>query len=448
MPEEPLNNEQQPQPTPHFDTFSGRNNEISQQPEPASTTNNNPVNSFFEPKPEPEVVNNQTASAPETSAGPIPLQDGPMTTVFAPTSAVNPEQTRVSDTLAPQQPITQVVSSEKPKWFRRKKFIIGIIVAVLIAIIAGGSAFAYISYYQSPQKVISDSIINVVTAKSLIFTGTINFDSSQGKASIVITSKTANATGSFDAVFNMTYGGKTYSINGSALFDGSGDLYFKVGNLAGIVVQAETSFGISQSSSFSTDVNKLVARIDDTWVKITSKDLKQYSTDTATTYTCLNDTIKKFKNDKSEINEVTDIYTKNPFIVVNKNLGQVGGSFGYQINVSNKKLKLFLDSFKNSKIYKTMHSCDNTFVIDTSNMNTKDETNKNSKVKLWVDAWSHQITKLEVNGTDSGTTISATILPKFNQAVTITAPKTSITLTQLQSDIQELTTSMQSGSQL
>jgi len=430
MPEEPTNDEKQPEPTPHFDEFSGHANESTPKPNPTFT----PVQS-------------------EPIMTPTPVQDGPMTS-FAPNPfanpepAINPEQARVPEginlTLQPEMPI---ISSEKPKWFKQKKFIIGVLTVVLIALIGGGSAFAYVSYYQNPQKVISDSVINAITAKTAIYTGNLNVDNENVKVGVNITSKLSGATGSLDADLTVTASGKTYKISGSGLVDKSGDLYFKVDHLAGIITEAKTTIGILPNSATSTAIDKLVAKIDGTWIKVSSSDLKQYSEDTATSKTCINDTVKKFKDDKAAMAEVTDLYTKNPFVLVDKNLGQVNGSFGYQLKGSNSNLKTFLDGLKNTKIYKSLHDCDKTFVIDTKGMSTKDEVDKKNTFKLWVDVWSHQITKIELNGNDSGTTSSATILPKFNQEVTISAPATSITLTQLQTYIQDLFTSLY-GSQL
>jgi hypothetical protein len=440
MPEEPLNDEQQSEPTPHFDAFSGH----SDGTETESTQTPN-----FNSNPEPSPI---TTNIPETPAATTPVQDGPMTSfapnpVVNPESTINPEQARVPEGLnVTPQPAMPVIGSEKPKWFKQKKFIVGIVVVVLLALIGGGSAFAYFSY-QNPQKVISDAVINAVTAKTSIYTGTLNVNSKDLKVGVNITSKLAGATGSLDADLTITASGKTYKIGGSGLVDNSGDLYFKVNHLAGIVGEIKITLGISQTSSESTAIDQLVAKIDDTWVKVSSNDLKQYSEDTATSKTCINDTVKKFKDDKSAIAEVTDLYAKNPFILVDKALGQVNGSFGYQLKESGSNLKTFLDGLKNTKIYKSLHDCDKTFVIDTNGMSTKDEVDKNGTVKLWVDVWSHQITKVELNGTDSGTTSSATILPKYNQKVTITAPAKSITLTQLQAYIQDLFTSMY-GSQL
>ncbi len=433
MPEEPQNNQQQHEPTPHFDAFSGNKNE----PQTNSTQN-----SAFNPNSNPIPL-----PVSETHITPTPVQNEP-TTTYAPNPVVNPEFARVPDATN-IQPVALVVSSGKTKWFKQKKFIIGIASALLLVLVGGGSAFAYVSYYQNPQKVISDSIINAITSKTAIYTGNLSVDNNDVKMSVKISSKLDGATGSLDADLTITASGKTYTISGSGLVDKSGDLYFKIDHLASIIAEAKTSIGITQTSSASAAIDKLVARIDGAWIKISSDDLKQYSEDTATSKTCINDTVKKFKDDKAAIKEVTDLYTKNPFILVDKYLGQVNGSFGYQLKGSNANLKTFMEGLKNTKIYKSLHNCDKTFVIDTKDISTKEDTNKknNGTIKLWVDVWSHQITKIEINGTDSGTTTTATILPEFNQPVTVTAPAKSITLTELQTYIQDLMSTMY-GSEL
>jgi hypothetical protein len=430
MPDESLNDNPKPQPTPHFDEFSGKKSS-------ASSFDMNP-----EPKPEPAVQpesgSGQYADVEQTAtpSGTIPVGNGPMTS-FSSNPSVPPEQSRI---LEDQVATSAVIDAtpRKSKWYKSKKFIVGLIVAVIAVILLGGSAFAYVTYYQNPQKVISDSIIGAVTAKTSIYTGDITFSNSEGKATIKVTSKTADAVGSVDIKFSIETNGKTYSIGGSGLMDKSGNLYFKLSDLAGIVAEAKSSMGITAGSSTSLAIDKLVKRIDGVWVKISSEDLKKYSTEMATTQTCMNDTIKKFKDDKVAIDEVTDLYDKNQFVIVAKDLGQVDSNLGYQVKVSGAKLKAYLDSLKGTAIYKSLHDCDDTFTIDTSGMSTKDGPNDSTTIKLWANMWNHQIAKLEVNSTDSGNTLNATILPQFNQTVDITAPSSSISLAELQSHIEEL----------
>ncbi|MCX6728477.1 MAG: hypothetical protein NTV39_01785 [Candidatus Saccharibacteria bacterium] len=440
MPEEPQNNEQQPEPTPHFDAFSGNSAtdvEPTTGPAQSSAFNSNPA-----PTPTPAPTPSPVSETPIT---PTPVQDGPVTT-FAPNPSVNHEFARIPDGITTQS-IAPETSSGKPKWFKQKKFVTGIVVVFLLALVGGGSAFAYTSY-QNPQKVISDSIINAVTAKTSIYTGTLSVVNSDMKLNVNITSKMAAPTGSLDAKVTVTAQNKTYSVSGSGLIDESGDVYFKVSGLAGVVNEAKSSLGITQSSPVSASIDKLVAKIDGVWVKVSSKDLKQYSESTATTKTCLNDTINKYKDDKAAISEVTDLYKKNPFLVISKELGQVNGSYGYEIKGDNKASISFIKGFKDTKIYKSLHNCDSSFTIydNYKNADTFTDSNKNNTFKLWASVWSHQITKIEAGSSSDGTKTALTILPKFNQTVTITAPKSSISLSQLQSYIEELTQTAYGGS--
>jgi hypothetical protein len=114
MPEEPLNEEQQPEPTPHFDAFSGHADEpapkVQSEPQPEIKPNS----TFTPVQPEP------TSPTPTPTSDPTPVQDGPMT-AFAPNpvvsseTAVNPEQARVLEgvNLTPQSDTTVISSGTK-----------------------------------------------------------------------------------------------------------------------------------------------------------------------------------------------------------------------------------------------------------------------------------------------------------------------------------------------
>lgn len=447
MPEEPQKNKQQPEPTPHFDAFSGRSNEINQQPETVPMIDNSPVNSFLEPKSEPELVNNQTASVPEASTNPIPLQDGPMTTFFTPTPEVNPEQTRVSDTLAFQQPIAQVVSSEKPKWFKRKKYIIGIIVALLLAIIVGGSAFAYISYYQKPQNVINDALINAVIAKNAIYTGKIKFAYGSGLSKIngvinIDSQFGTLGTQHHNAKLTLTIGPTSYSIQGDVLFDKVGDIYFRVQGLKTVVDEAKNSLGITSNMMLSNSIDGIVKKIDDTWFRVSTNDLNTYSKDFSKVKSCINESMDKFKNDNSAISEVAGLYKKNPYIVVKKDLG----NYSYDVTTDTKAGKAFIINLKNTKIYKSLNTCDKNIVINNADVNaipdssTTSSTNDSTTYKITVSPWSHKIRKLDISSNSNGLVSSENMTASYDQKINISTPKPSTSITQLQTYIQQLIT--------
>jgi hypothetical protein len=218
------------------------------------------------------------------------------------------------------------------------------------------------------------------------------------------------------------------------LMDKSGDVYFKVSGLDKIAPIAESTVGVKDNSLTSSSIDKFVQKVDGTWIKISSEDLKSFSSSYADSKTCLNSTLAKYKNDLGAMNEVADLYNKNQFITVYKNLGQKNGSLGYTLRTNNVTAQSFAKGFVNTKIYKTLHDCDSSFTISDSfvNANISETTNNDGDFNLWVSEWSHQITKIEFAKTDKTSTINAVILPTYNQLVTITTPQTSIGLNELQ----------------
>jgi len=438
---EPQNDNSQPESTPHFDEFSGKANSSSSfdmnqtpKPEPLTTTESQ-ADVINTP---PTLTDNQVVSNNNT----VPLGDGPMTS-FAPKPSISEEASRIPEA-TPSEQAPQGLIVSKSKWYKSKKFIISIVVAIIVVALAGGSVFAY-TWYQNPQKVISDSMINALTAKTILFTGNIDVSNKDVKATINISGGSADATGKFDATLKITTNGKTYSGNGGVIYDNQGNLYFKIGGLAAMATELKNSVGVSPTAPAAVALDKLVAKIDNQWIKVSSDDLKAYSEGFADTNKCLNDTMKKYKNDKTAIKEFVDLYDKNEFVIAEKELGQKDGNLGYQIKVDNSKVKTFIEGAKQTKVYKSLHDCDSGFVIDTSDMSNSGNADIGT-VKIWSNMWTHQLAKLEATQTDeNGTKATMLLDTKFNENVTVKAPDSSISLTQLQSYIQELYTGVYGG---
>lgn len=365
---------------------------------------------------------------------------------------VTPTTSATSATSADPAPNNQMFNTSSTPKKGKKKLIIGIVVAAIITLGIGGGAFAAYSWYQNPQKVVTDSLINAFTAKTSIYTGSIKAGNDFVEVAVDITAKKADsAAGSLDAKVTVTVENEDYKVNGSALIDASGDLYFKIDNLEDIVNEYKNQLGVSEySMNVSSAIDKIVKKIDGTWIRISSDDLKEYSDDYASSKTCINDTIKKYKDDKVAIAEITDLYKENQLFIIDRDLGQKDGSFGYGIKGSdNVTLKSFLNGLKNTEIYKSLHSCDDDFVIDTNDIDVNDINSADDEVtvELWVDVWSHQITKIILDNDTDDTKLSATITPEYNQKIEIATPSSSITLTELQTYIEDLTDSMSCSSE-
>lgn len=345
----------------------------------------------------------------------------------------------------PEEPKVKKVDNKKinpMKWLKDKKLLFPLI-SLAAVIVFGASVWGLASWYQNPEKVLADSMINAVTSGASVYTGTIRAENgSDFSLAIDITTKQLGSAGSLAAKVSVDAGGKKYSVGGDALYDKSGDIYFKVSNLGSIIAEAKSSMYLDSSSQISSAVDKFVSKVDNKWIKISSDDLKQFNQSYSTSKTCMNRAIDEFVNDKTSKDQVADLYRKNAYIVIDKELGRKDGSFGYQLKLSNAKLKSFMKGFKDTKIYKSLHDCDSSFVVNENDIpEDSDTTTSDGRVTVWVDAWSHKFTKLEASSGSESSTFNATIRPDYSQKVTVTAPSDSISLTQLKTYIEDLTNS-------
>jgi len=76
---------------------------------------------------------------------------------------------------------------------------IGLIIVGVLAVLGGGLVSAYTFWYSNPNKVVSDALINTITAKTSIYAGNINVDSDNTKVRVSINAQTSGITGSLDA---------------------------------------------------------------------------------------------------------------------------------------------------------------------------------------------------------------------------------------------------------
>ena len=331
---------------------------------------------------------------------------------------------------------TTPVFSAAPKK-KRKGLLIGIIIAVIIVLLGGGTTLAYF-WYETPDKVVTDSIVNALKAKTATYTGSINVTGAT-KVKLELTGSSTRSTADTSAKITFAMDGKDYTFNADARFDSKGDLYVKLRNID----TATQTYRESMPPDVAPLFDKIVAKINDQWIKITADDLTSFSEEVSKAQKCMADTLKKYENDQAAIAEIADAYQKNKFIKIEKNLGTKDGSMGYELKGDKTKSEAFLVEFKNTKLYKSLHDCDTSFTIDekTDSKEITQEDKTESRVELWVDMWSHQITKVTAMSKDeAGSQVDFLFQPKFNQKVDIATPDKSITLKQLQSDIEELFT--------
>lgn len=374
-------------------------------------------------------VESDTNADPASQATPsAPSPVAPVTPVYGATSPV--EDNATSGLTAPTSP--------RP----RKKGMIAIIIAAAVVVLGGGSALAYNFYYQNSQKVVTDGIVNMMRAKTAEFTASLTMKSESASAmnvAVEMSGAGSGIAGKVDAKISAKMGGQTYNVTAAGVFDDKGDIYFKVGDIKKVVDEFSAMMPVGSEDA----INAIVAKIDNKWIKIDADDMKDVSEEASKTQTCMTDAINKFKDDKAATKQVGDLYRANQFIVIDEKLGSKDGSLGYVLSSDEAAAKAFALSLKDTDIYKDLNKCDDSFKIDEKTFDQEDSAAdaSNTRVELWVDRWSHQITKLSVvdNGTDSDKTVTTMVFePVFNKSVTVETPKGATTIQQLQKDIEAL----------
>jgi hypothetical protein len=325
---------------------------------------------------------------------------------------------------------------------RSKKFIIGIIIAVAVVILGAGSVFAYNFWYQNPEKVVGDSVMNAIKAKTLTFTGLMDITSAAAKVKVEIDGATDRTKGNVNVKATLDIGGRPVTVNGSGLIDNEGTLYFKIKNVKDVVKTYSGTILPGSQNVF----DQLITKIDDRWVKISADDTKQFSDAIGKTQKCIGDTIKKFQSDKAAADEIANIYRKNKFLTIEQNLGTKDGSLGYTIKSDNEGAKGFARELKNTRIFKTLHDCDPSITIDENNIATSDaKTANETHMELWVNQWSHEITKFSTKDETGPEKRTFVFEPIFNKTVNITVPEKSMTIDELKTEIETLVQSVYAG---
>lgn len=98
------------------------------------------------------------------------------------------------------------------------KNVLMMIIALIVAIILGASMVAADIWYQNPQKVLTDAVINVMTAKTSIYDLTADFsntsDVSQNMSlSVKLKAQQAGVSGDLDGTLSVTVDDKEYNVS-------------------------------------------------------------------------------------------------------------------------------------------------------------------------------------------------------------------------------------------
>lgn len=408
-------------------------------------------------------ANDLPSSTLDTTATPspvLPSEQEPETSTLAPqmnTQQVNPGQNTQQSQMA--TPAASQGGSGKSN--NKKKWIIGGIIAGLIALLFGSGVVAY-AVYQNPDKVISDGLVNLFNNQPRSFKGSVAAENDLVKLNLTLDMKGNDkaARGTLTANVNLKEQKLAFDTTADVAGTVNGDGYIKLNDIDTLVdkvtdtivrAQAEQykQFGMTMTESeikaqkkqMTDQFNPVIAKINNRWIKFGADDSGEFSKQQK----CIAEAFSKFEKDPAMRKELSDVYANNKFVKVKEQLGVKDGSYGYVLDLDKEKLKSFGKNAENTSLVKELKKCgdgSDASMYDT----TSDESVKNMHVELWVSQWSHQITKLKIHGTDTSskdssgnTDVMFELTLGYDKADNITMPNDAIDFKDLQKEIEGLT---------
>lgn len=322
---------------------------------------------------------------------------------------------------------------------RKRKGVWIAIITMAIVLLGAGTVAGYFLWYQNPEKVLTDGLVNAIKAKTVNYTGLLSVEfENDASLKIELDGKNKLNAAEMNAKATIVYADKEIVLDGSAMMVES-DLYLRFNNVDRLVenfLPAE-----QEASELRAAIDTFVSKVNGQWVKVTSDDMALFSQEASDRQRCVTDVYKQIESNDAIMSEVADLYKQHKFIVVAESLGTKDGSMGYRLELDEAKLKNFTQAANDTQLYKQLRECDSN--IDA----TKDieVTDDGMRTEVWVSRWSHEITKVRMESTEQTKDVKGTfeLSPKFNEVVMIEAPESFLTLEELRADIETLSEAYQ-----
>lgn len=340
-------------------------------------------------------------------------------------------------------PVETSFASPARKRSPKKLILIAIIAAIIVALI-GGSALGYSLWYQNPDKVVHDAVLNVIKAKTVSSTGTITFTRDDLKMDITFDSKSGENQGELSATAKITV--DTPEMRQDFEMSGIGravndTLYVKLSGVKSIAEDtAEQSGGLIPGYAAN-----IFEKIEGRWISIKASDYQQINEDISKKQTCLTDLMEKMRPDSSLANEVTDLYRDNQIVIIKEELGSKDvngtGSFGYKVGLDKDAAVSFTKGLGGTGFGKELKNCDEDIdfneIVDEISKEVSENENE-PVVELWVSRFGHEVTEVSASGNLNDKDAFTVILqPVFNKEITVEVPEDATSMKTVLQEIQQ-----------
>ena len=377
------------------------------------------------------------------------------------------EQPAVAPVVANQtvaQPIAQPVLPPQMAMGQRKSkagLIIAICAAVLVVLLAIAGATAY-AFYQKPENVLLDAVSKLPLATKVSTKTTVNSNFSYEADGVNIKFKKftfdtgAENTPKFDANAELALevNGKELSLKASGLVTDNGTVYFK----DNIVSSIKETLSILHQK-LPAQAEKHLKKIDGKWVKYSLADVRKQDKKSADQLQCVIDAYKKYSKDDKAKHQISSVYKKHPFIIIDKEVKLQNGNFGYDVSVDDDKAEAFWKDFRETSFAKSVESCApniSSSSSDTYKSAKKAKSKADATMTVWVSQWSHELRGVDVKATnlktdsrsDKNYNVSAKTIIDFSKGSQVAVPSDAISAEEWARTISQSFQSVAGGSYL
>ena len=340
------------------------------------------------------------------------------------------------------QPIAQPALPPQMAMGQRKSkagLIIAICAAVLVVLLAIAGATAY-AFYQKPENVLLDAVSKLPLATKVSTKTTVNSNFSYEADGVNIKFKKftfdtgAENTPKFDANAELVLevNGKELSLKASGLVTDNGTVYFK----DNIVSSIKETLSILHQK-LPAQAEKHLKKIDGKWVKYSLADARKQDKKSANQLQCVIDAYKKYSKDDKAKHQISSVYKKHPFIIIDKEVKSQSGNFGYDVSVDDDKAEAFWKDFRETSFAKSVESCApnvSSSSSDTYKSAKKAKSKADATMTVWVSQWSHELRGVDVKAanlkTDSRSNknynVSAKTIIDFSKGSQVAVPSDAI----------------------
>ena len=362
------------------------------------------------------------------------------------------------------QPIAQPALPPQMAMGQRKSkvgLIIAICAAVLVVLLAIAGATAY-AFYQKPENVLLDAVSKLPLATKVSTKTTVNSNFSYEADGVNIKFKKftfdtgAENTPKFDANAELVLevNGKELSLKASGLVTDNGTVYFK----DNIVSSIKETLSILHQK-LPAQAEKHLKKIDGKWVKYSLADARKQDKKSANQLQCVIDAYKKYSKDDKAKHQISSVYKKHPFIIIDKEVKSQNGNFGYDVSVDDDKAEAFWKDFRETSFAKSVESCApnvSSSSSDTYKSAKKAKSKADATMTVWVSQWSHELRGVDIKATnlktdsrsDKNYNVSAKTVIDFSKGSQVAVPSDAISAEEWARAISQSFQSVAGGSYL